>query len=483
MPDNITRIPERGGHAGFFQPAENRLANAPAQAARDLARQAGEFSFQQEKKRQAREMNRARLAAAEELNKLTAELQAADPAEAPELFEERAGEIRARLTAQTPEALQEDFGLVFDEIAIGRRQRVRSDATVRLRAQGVAELDDAHERQLRLAAAAEDEEDAAVYLGLYEESVDEAVAAGTIDARQAQARKQSFREAFTEVKVMQGIRANPQGMMAALADPDFRPDLDPAKRERFIQAAESEWRQQLEMEARLDRLAEKERERAEERTALEGDRLLISGELDRQWLEENAGRLSTSDRRHFLRAITGGDAQGDPGTYADLLIRAGEGENVTPQARRLFAEGQLSLGHFEKIVARAEKTEDEQFRRGERFLRNFLGISEFTGTAIARQRYADAIEEWRQWLDGHPDADDAAMEKAFRRIGRERSFGLDFASPDGASLPSLQDIDRMEDDLAKRVEAGEISPQEATKEAERIRNLRREVQRQQGAER
>lgn len=157
-----------------------------------------------------------------------------------------------------------------------------------------------------------------------------------------------------------------------------------------------------------------------EAAAEEGDGLVRDGTLTAEWLEANAGRLSTADQRYYQRILSGEEAVStDLEVYTDLRERAGRGEDVKSEARLALTERRIKQSDYDKILNAFESTTVRPwYKRGETYLTNFLKPSEINYNIDQAQAYALAMDDWQRWAESNPDATIEQAEAAYRRIGQ-----------------------------------------------------------------
>lgn len=222
----------------------------------------------------------------------------------------------------------------------------------------------------------------------------------------------------------------PEEQMNLLARDDGMGNLlEPARRMAMqrsaVQQAEANLRLQLAKEDRAYRMQERrERELLEEATKV-GDQLLANGELSEEWIEENRNTLGASEYRYFYKQLRdGGNLNTDPQAYADLRIRASQGEDVRGEARERVRRGDLSLTDYDKLVNASESNSPQSsvpnvYKRGETFIRNSLRVSDINPDPAAAQRLASALDDWGQWVIDNPDATENQSREQYQRINRE----------------------------------------------------------------
>lgn len=325
--------------------------------------------------------------------------------------------------------------------------------------------------------------------------IDAAVASGYITAERAQQEKQGFvqsyagtrLEAMTDeqrVDVLTKANAGAKGWAAFLPVGDRIRELNAA--------SERVERVRVATEEHAYRMAERAEKERQEQAAAEGDELLRNGKLTPEWIEQNAGRMSASDRRFFYREMTeGGGASTDVDLYADLRSRAGSGEDVRDEARVALQQGRLKLTDYDKIVTAAESNTvagTGWHKRGEEYLTRFLKPSELNKTGLEAQTFANALDDWQQWARKNPDATDEQAEAAYRRIAGNyatvKANEIRLVRPAPLYLVGGRDapeIDATETATVEAMERGEISRAEFERQAALIQEWRDMLDRERAA--
>lgn len=241
--------------------------------------------------------------------------------------------------------------------------------------------------------------------------------------------------------------------------------------------------------------ARREQERAEraaaDNMAKAGDKLLFSGQMSADWLEENRDTLDEADYRYYYKALTtGSEGFTDTGIYADLRTRASDGEDVREQARSFLRSGQLKLADYEKLVNRSERNSGtgdvpNWFKRGDQFIRNMLKVSDINPDPAQAQRQARALDEWQQWADANPSPGIDEARKAYQSLAESYYFTeandsiLTYRIPKYMVGPSRSsfDVDATEAATVEAFQAGEITEEEFKKEAALLERYQEEINR------
>jgi len=155
-------------------------------------------------------------------------------------------------------------------------------------------------------------------------------------------------------------------------------------------------------------MADKARKDASDTLSKQGDDLLRRGAMSSKWLESNRDSMEPNEYRYFTRALSGeGDAPTNPRIYADLLTKAGEGQDVRDQARQALYGGQIKKEDFAKIDGMVTSERPGWYKRGVSYLSGALDPGQLNPDPAAHLSRANAIDDWQSWATAHPQASDA----------------------------------------------------------------------------
>lgn len=265
--------------------------------------------------------------------------------------------------------------------------------------------------------------------------------------------------------------------------------------EKANSAIEANQRARFSEQDRTRRERERLEKLASENMAKSGDKLLFAGDLTEDWIEANRETLTESDYRYFYKALQTGDTgRTDPNIYSSLRFRASEGEDVRDEARSYLHRGMLKLPDYEKLISRSEKNTTASeipswFKRGEKFIAGSLRVSDINPDPAAAQRQSSALDAWSEWATKNPDATPDQARSEFQSIVK------DYSLTDQSDALLLKPLPRfaigtragfdVQEARARTVKAfrnGEISEDEAKKQALLIEDWEKGLQKQQEAE-
>lgn len=175
-------------------------------------------------------------------------------------------------------------------------------------------------------------------------------------------------------------------------------------------------------EDRLERRQLRQEKALQDAASKDGDRLLATGALTSQWIEDNRDRLSPDDYRYFYRQLAGGgDGSGPRNTllYADLRERAGRGEDVRDEARTALQRGDIGASDYDRLLGEVESQRPGWFKRGSDYISTAAAVSDLNPDPAAAQRKAEMLDDWSDWAKANPTATEEQAQAAYKRIVQE----------------------------------------------------------------
>ena len=220
---------------------------------------------------------------------------------------------------------------------------------------------------------------------------------------------------------------------------------------------------------------------------VEGLALAADGELTREWLDARQDLLTPRPAayRTLLAALEGDDVKDVPATVAELQAGLyGDPEQTRVLARAALFAGEITTGTYRAIDNKAaelmESGPASAFDRARQYLRNILIPHPDLSSPADKIRYARAIDEFdRLILEGElQNASDAEILPLRDEI--EQRWVFISLSNTALALPNMRFADRPQStdpnvvkatllaasiELQRRVEANEIPPEAAVREA------------------
>jgi hypothetical protein len=237
-------------------------------------------------------------------------------------------------------------------------------------------------------------------------------------------------------------------------------------------------------------MQEKRQKIASDNLSKQGDSLLARGQLTPAWIEAHRNALEPNEFRYFYKALSGTEESAtDPKTFADLYLKAANGEDVRDEARSALIDSHsLSRQDFTKITGLVDQERPGWFKRGTQFLSSSLDPGQLNPDPAAHQSRAFALEDWQEWAGKNPNATDDQARKqqeeiaAHYRIVPEGKTTLLMKAPahlvgtrsnpvdeQGKPDPMLNATVRR---MRAALDAGEITADDAQQEAKLIQQYR-----------
>lgn len=244
---------------------------------------------------------------------------------------------------------------------------------------------------------------------------------------------------------------------------------------------------------------EKSQKQASDNLSKEGDSLLANGQLTAQWIESHRATLEPNEFRYFYKSLSGTEeAATNPRVFADLYLKAAQGQDVRDDARdALVDKHQLSRADFTKITGLVDQERPGWFKRGTQFINETLKPSELEHDPAGHQSLAYALQDWQEWGEKHPDATDGDARKMQNEIANhyrlipDNQVTLTMPAPPHLIGTRANPVDEqgrpdpMLNATARRMtaalKAGQITADEAQREALLIQQYRAIAQRQAAA--
>jgi hypothetical protein len=258
--------------------------------------------------------------------------------------------------------------------------------------------------------------------------IQDAYNSGILTAEEGVKAGLQFQDDVVGARVRKDILDDPDGASKKLLEGKYE-GLSGEKQmlwlEKATRQSEANLRKQLSEEDRLRREQERHEKEAQELMSKAGDKLLSAGELTEEWIETNRDDISEEDYRYFYKQLrTDSAGVTDRNIYADLRMRASNGEDVREEARTHLRKGQLKSTDYDKLVSRSEQnigiaSVPNWFKRGEQFIGRALQVSDMNPDPAAAQRQASAMDDWQDWALKNPGAEDGQARDAYQRIVKE----------------------------------------------------------------
>ena len=246
--------------------------------------------------------------------------------------------------------------------------------------------------------------------------------------------------------------------------------------EKNIEAYSEQMERRQEIEtARVEREQEKE-------TVRTGLELFHKGELTKEWLEDNAGKLPNSMYDRFMTKLNSKVARvTDPEIYTGLLERSDTSpEDVINEASEAYKNGQLSKSAFDKIYAKATrelnpKSSAPAWVKEQRSLLKSQLRPSSDATPEQRQAYTNSLEQFDNYVEKNgQEFDRKELQTYTESLIKQRKTNQIQDARNGLAMPTHTSVGReamtLEEVQATRIKllgelkAGNITREEAGKQ-------------------
>ena len=246
--------------------------------------------------------------------------------------------------------------------------------------------------------------------------------------------------------------------------------------EKKIEAYSEQMERRQEIEtARVER----EEEQATVRKGLE---LFHNGQLTKEWLEDNAGKLPNSMYDRFMTKLNPKVARvTDPETYTGLLERSDTSpEDVINEASEAYKNGQLSKSAFDKIYSKATrelnpKTSVPAWVKEQRSLLKSQLRPSSDATPEERQAYTNSLEQFDNYVEKNgKEFDRKELQTYTESLIKQRKTSQIQDARNGLAMPThtsvgreamtLEEVQATRTKLLGELKAGNITQEEAGKQ-------------------
>ncbi len=246
-------------------------------------------------------------------------------------------------------------------------------------------------------------------------------------------------------------------------------------------------------------MQEKAQKQASDNLSKEGDSLLANGQLNAHWIESHRQTLEPNEFRYFYKSLSGADeSTTNPKTFADLYLKAAQGEDVRDEARSALVDSHtLSRQDFTKVASLVDQERPGWFKRGTQSIAGALDPGQLNPDPDAHHSRSLALQDWEDWSQKHPQAADKEAESMSNtisdhyRIVPAAQTVLSMKAPLYLMGNRTQPVDEqgkpdpMLNATTRRtmtaLKTGEITPEEAQEQALLIQQYRTIAQRQAAA--
>jgi hypothetical protein len=143
--------------------------------------------------------------------------------------------------------------------------------------------------------------------------------------------------------------------------------------------------------------------------AAEGDALLFSGGMTADWIAKNSSQLNENDQRYFYNELANPrqapEVRSQSDVLATLWTRKAKGEDVGDDARTALQNKTLSQSDYKQLMPLGgDRAEAPWVKFGNEQIRAITGMSEMNQNEEVHFAYGNAMADWRDWVNSHPDA-------------------------------------------------------------------------------
>lgn len=346
---------------------------------------------------------------ADRLGRATAELtdaeisfeQDQDFRTAPDRFKTSADAIAQKYLQDVQDpATRAAFSKQFGQLSLAKSLNVRRDAFKKERDYNVASLDTSMDVYAQSAATAGNPAERAVIDNQARLAIASAQSGGWISAEDAGKRERGYLGKIDEATVIRDLSTDPSLVVAKLGiDPAYAPNIDPARRERFIDQALR--RGETDRKAR-EAEAERVRKQRGDDAAKTIWGMQADGKLTREYLDSQRHLLDPGEYKSMLEGLKKPDEvrRDDPTAYATLEramdTNPGEARRLAFQYHR---SGLIKNETLNRITDQARNIERQEgprspYERERSFITNAIRPSDMVPDPAAQARYALAMREF-----------------------------------------------------------------------------------------
>lgn len=140
------------------------------------------------------------------------------------------------------------------------------------------------------------------------------------------------------------------------------------------------------------------------------------GQLTPQWIEQHHQTWEPQAYEYAYNLLSGKETQTDPHVYAPLLQKALSGQDVSGEAQEALYAGRLNLSDYKGITEKSEAPRKGYVARGADYISEALKPNPMVSDPAGQRSHANALDDWRQWTDDHPQASETEARNAYRGI-------------------------------------------------------------------
>jgi hypothetical protein len=141
-----------------------------------------------------------------------------------------------------------------------------------------------------------------------------------------------------------------------------------------------------------------------------------NGQLTPQWIEQHHATWEPQAYEYAYALLSGKKNETDPHVYAPLMLDAMSGKDVTGRAQDALYSGQITQTDFKGIIDKSEAPRKGYVQRGADYISQSLKPNPMVPDPAGQRSLANAMDDWRQWTEDNPQADENKARDAYRTI-------------------------------------------------------------------
>lgn len=145
-------------------------------------------------------------------------------------------------------------------------------------------------------------------------------------------------------------------------------------------------------------------------------KMSMDGTLTAQYIEQHHATWEPPAYEYAYGLLQGKKDQTDPHVYAPLLKDALSGKDVSEPLTQALYNHQISLADYKGALEKSEAPRKGYVTRGADYISEALKPNPLVADPAGQRSHANALDDWRQWTDDHPDASEPEARATYRSI-------------------------------------------------------------------
>lgn len=163
-------------------------------------------------------------------------------------------------------------------------------------------------------------------------------------------------------------------------------------------------------------MADKQQRDASNAILKNGIQLSMQGKLSPAWIERYHNTLEPQAYEYLYGSLDGKGIETDPHVYAPLLTGALSGKDVSEEATRALYSHQISLADYKGLIEKSDQPRKGYVARGADYISQSLRTNPMVPDPAGQRSLANALDDWRQAVEDHPDWTEEQARSAYRSI-------------------------------------------------------------------